>query len=85
MERVIGTMKDPKTGRPRSGVTVEGIRDALENPATIRAVRTDSQGERSQKYIGEKATISIDPDTGILIQCNPTNERLLRSIQNGKV
>lgn len=85
MERVIGTMRDPKTGRPRSGVTVEGIQKALENPMIARAIRTDSQGERSQKYIGEKATISIDPDTGILIQCNPTNERLLRSIQNGKV
>ena len=80
MERVIGTMRDPKTGRPRSGVTVEGIQKALENPMIARAIRTDSQGERSQKYIGEKATVSVDPDTGILIQCNPTNERLLRSI-----
>ena len=35
MDRVIGTMKDPKTGRLRSGVTVEGIRDALENPANF--------------------------------------------------
>ena len=85
MERVIGTMRDPKTGRPRSGVTVEGIQDALEKPVIVRAIRTDSQGGRSQKYIGEKTTVSVDPDTGILIQCNPTNERLLRSIQNGKV
>lgn len=85
MERAIGTMKDPKTGRSRSGVSVEGIRDALENPMTVRAIRTDLQGERSQKYIGEKATVSVDPDTGTLIQCNPTNEKLLRSIQNGKI
>lgn len=85
MERVIGTMRDPKTGRPRSGVTVEGIQGVLEKPVIVRAIRTDSQGGRSQKYIGEKATVSVDPDTGILIQCNPTNERLLRSIQNGKV
>ena len=85
MERVIGTMKDPKTGRSRSGVSVEGIKDALENPMTVRAIRTDLQGERSQKYIGEKATVSVDPDTGTLIQCNPTNEKLLRSIQNGKI
>ena len=85
MERAIGTMKDPKTGRSRSGVSVEGIKDALENPMTVRAIRTDLQGERSQKYIGEKATVSVDPDTGTLIQCNPTNEKLLRSIQNGKI
>ena len=78
-------MKDPKTGRSRSGVSVEGIKDALENPMTVRAIRTDLQGERSQKYIGEKATVSVDPDTGTLIQCNPTNEKLLRSIQNGKI
>lgn len=85
MERVVGTMKDPKTGRPRSGVTIEEISDALNNPVVVRPIRVDSQGEKSQKYIGNKATVSMDPDTGILIQCNPTSEKLIRGVQNGKI
>lgn len=83
MERVIGTMKDPKTGRPRSGVTVEGIQDALENPVKVFPVRTDPSGEKSQKYMGRNGTVSVDPDTGVLIQCNPTDSDYVRRIRNG--
>lgn len=83
MERVIGTMKDPKTGRPRSGVSVEGIKDALEKPAKVFPVRTDPGGEKSQKYMGRNGTVSVDPDTGVLIQCNPTDSDYVRRIRNG--
>lgn len=83
MERVIGTMKDPKTGRPRSGVTVEGIQDALENPVKVFPVRTDSSGVKSQKYMGRHGTVSINPDKGSLIQCNPTDTDYVRRIGNG--
>lgn len=85
MERVIGTMSDPKTGKPRSGVTVDDISEALKTPLDVRNVKTDRQGRRSQKYIGKTATVSINPDNGALIQCNPTSEKLVRSIQDGKV
>lgn len=78
MDRVIGTMKDPKTGRSRSGVTVEGIRDALENPAKVFPTRTDPDSRKSQKYIGRHGTVSLDPETGILIQCNPTDADYVR-------
>ena len=83
MERVIGTMKDPKTGRPRSGVSVEGIKDALEKPAKVFPVRTDPSGEKSQKYMGRNGTVSVDLDTGVLIQCNPTDSDYVRRIRNG--
>ena len=83
MERVIGTMKDPKTGRPRSGVSVEGIKDALEKPAKVFPVRTYPGGEKSQKYMGRNGTVSVDPDTGVLIQCNPTDSDYVRRIRNG--
>lgn len=85
MERVVGTMKDPKTGRPRSGVTVEGIKDALENPLKILSVRTASGGDKSQKYIGRDGTVAINPDSGVLIQCNPTDADYIRRIENAKV
>lgn len=83
MERVIGTMKDPKTGRPRSGVTVEGIQDALEKSAKVFPVRTDPSGEKSQKYMGRHGTVSINPDKDSLIQCNPTDTDYVRRIGNG--
>lgn len=85
MERVIGTMCDPKTGNPRSGVSIEDISKALENPVSINPIKTAKNGERSQKYIGENATVTINPDTGILIQCNPTDKDLLRRLRNDKV
>mgnify|MGYP000853562053 CR=1 FL=1 len=86
LERVIGTMKDPKTGRSRSGVTVEDIQDALKTPLDIRKIVTDTKGDRSQKYIGANATVSVNLDTGKLIQCNPTDSDIARRLyeRNGK-
>lgn len=82
MERVIGTMCDPKTGKPRSGVSVEDILESLINPMKVNAARAGKNGQRSQKYVGENATVTINPDTGILIQCNPTDSDLIRRLRN---
>ncbi len=80
MERLVGTMKDPKTGKSRSGVTVEEIQDALISPLDVRKILTDAKGDRSQKYIGASATVSVNPDTGKLIQCNPTDSDIVRRL-----
>ena len=64
---------------------MDDISEALKTPLDVRNVKTDRQGRRSQKYIGKTATVSINPDNGALIQCNPTSEKLVRSIQDGKV
>lgn len=85
MERVIGTMYDSKNGRPRSGVSIDAMLDALLNPVSARPVKTDKKGKKSQKYVGKTATISINPETGSLIQCNPTDSDLLRRLQSEKV
>ena len=79
-------MKDPKTGRSRSGVTVEDIQNALKNPLDVRKIVTDTKGDRSQRYVGANATVSINPDTGMLIQCNPTDSDVARRLneRNGK-
>lgn len=82
MERVIGTKEDPKTGRPRSGVTIDGISEALQEPLSIGPVKTDRQGRKSQRYVGTKATVSINPESGELIQCNPTDSDLMRRWKN---
>lgn len=82
LERVIGTMEDPKTKRPRSGVTIEEIIDALRSPLDLKNPKADRNGKISQKYIGEKATVSINPENGMLIQCNPTDKDLVRRLHN---
>ena len=83
IERFIGD------GDKRKGVSVEGVRDALVNPLDIKDIKVDSLGRKSQKFVGERATISINPETGNIIQTNPTSsklaERLKRRIENDKV
>lgn len=69
MERVLGTMKDPHTGFSRSGVPVEDILDCILH-GTARPVRK-SGATASQLFCTEKCAVSINPDTGVLIQCNP--------------
>lgn len=67
MERVIGTKEDPKTHRSRSGVSIEDIQDALLHGT----LRTRARDPDSVKYITNKCIVSVNPKTGILIQCNP--------------
>lgn len=85
IERVIGTTEDPATGRPRSGVSVADILDALQHPLEIGDVVTSQSGKQSQKFIGAYGTVSINPETGQLIQCNPTKAELReRLMKDGK-
>lgn len=81
IDRVFGTTMDPVTEKGRNGVDIAGIKDALEKPVKIKPIKTDSEGRRSQTYIGEKASVSINIDTQELIQCNPTSTKLLSRIQ----
>lgn len=67
IERVIGTKEDPKTERSRSGVEIEDIRYAL----LYGQVRTRKRDPDSVKFVTDKCIVSVNPKTGILIQCNP--------------
>lgn len=71
LERVFGCMLDPKTGHPRSGTALEDVFDCLQAPVSIQPVRVDQNRERSFVVVGHRAKVSIDPDTGMLIQTNP--------------
>lgn len=73
MECVIGIICDPRTGKSRSGVSVGDILELLINPVKADAIRTGKNGQRTQKDVSENATVTINPDTGILIQCNSTD------------
>lgn len=84
MERVIGTMEDPKTRRPRSGVSIDAITGALKHPIRMME-KVDHSGRKSKKYIGKLGTVTLNPDTGELIQCNPTDSDITRRIENAKI
>lgn len=45
-------------------ITSANIVDAVENPLHIGEVVTDDLGRKSQRFIGELATVNVNPDTG---------------------
>ncbi len=77
MQRVIGTMADPKILREdlkvvrRSGVPVDDIMNTLFY-GRVRSIRGTAPN-RSQVIESDSCVVSVNPDTGILIQCNPFN------------
>lgn len=86
LERYFGTMSNPSDSKkkPRSGVTLDDIKEALYNgecsaPKISRDknknIIYDQNGNPkiSQKFITGKCEVSINPTTGVLIQCNPKN------------
>ena len=68
VNRVIGSIE-----QRRSGVSIDDVVDALKNPVSVTA-GTGKSGS-SVRYVGERATVAVNPDTGYLIQTNPTHRR----------
>lgn len=70
LERVFGCEEAPLTGLPRDGVELADLFDCLENPVEIGPIKIDRKGRPSFVIKGRNAQISINPDTGLLIQTN---------------
>lgn len=72
VDRIIGQQAADEPGRPnvRTGVHIEDVRKTLEE-ASAEPIKVNHKGERSQQYIGETCTVTVNPDTGILIQTQP--------------
>lgn len=81
IQRIIGTGADPiktdATGKPvrRSGVEFDDIADALFNGAAYPAKTDPATNKSSQKFYNDVCVVSVNPDTGTLIQCNPRRKR----------
>lgn len=54
----------------RNGVDVPEALDTLLHPVRIDPIKKDENG-RSQRFVGQGAAVTINPDTGKLIQVNP--------------
>lgn len=76
MYRLFGTLIDPKIYEEklqiirRSGVEVEDVIDTLLR-GKGRPEIYDDKGRVSKVYIGKNCRVTINPNTGALIQCNP--------------
>lgn len=65
-------------------VGIEHVADALTNPLKVDNIRTDEQGRRSQRFIGEKATVNINPDTGVITTAWKTSKGRVKKLKGGK-
>ena len=71
LERVFGTMIDPKTGLPRSGVALEDVIQCVTSSTDIEDPVMKENGKMSVVIVGDRLAVSVNPDTGVLIQTNP--------------
>lgn len=65
-------------------VDVTDIIDVIENPLSITPIKTDEKGRKSFKQIGEKATIAINPETGVLTTVHKTHTKLVKKLKGEK-
>ena len=47
-------------------VSIDEIKEALTNPLDVGEIKVDSLGRPSQRFIGEKATVNVNPETGTI-------------------
>lgn len=80
MYRAIGTATDPKILQEelrvvsRSGVSVDDIKEALFTQGNRVLEQTRKSGARSMRFSGAMCDVSVNPDTGMLIQVNPRKD-----------
>jgi tetratricopeptide (TPR) repeat protein len=64
------------------GVSKESILDALASPLKVEEVRIDSLGRPSQRFIGAKAEVVINPETQQVVSVNPTSTKKFKKLNN---
>jgi len=61
---------------------------AIKKPLSIKPTKIDHLGRPSQRYIGEKAEVAINPETKKIVSVNPTSskkaERLMHQTKSDK-
>lgn len=63
--RTIGSVE-----QKRNGVLIEYSKRALEKPVKVKKIKFNKNG-KSQKFEGNNCFVTVNPETGILIQTNP--------------
>lgn len=55
--------------------------DAIKKPLEIHDIKIDEEGRKSQRFVGEKATVNVNPDTGNLITAWKTGKSTIEKIK----
>ncbi|MDQ1340982.1 MAG: hypothetical protein QG567_2140 [Campylobacterota bacterium] len=58
--------------------------DALRNPLQTKQTKYDNFGRPSQRFIGEKAEVAINPETNKIISVNPTSTKKAEKLKKAK-
>lgn len=72
---------DRKTSR---NLWLEDIENGLSNPLKITDVKIDSQGRQSLQYIGERATIVLNPANGNIVSVWKTGSNRVKKLRGEK-
>ena len=78
LERVFGCMQDPKTGLPRSGAEIGDVIAAVDSPIRTDPIKRSRDGRKSIAVYSSKAKVTINPDTGQLIQTNRWVQKMIK-------
>lgn len=64
-------------------ITFDDVKDALGNTLKWRDTTYDINGKPAQRFVGENATVNVNPYGGILVTCWSTSSKLKRKL-NGR-
>lgn len=64
------------------GVSRESILDALASPLKVEEVKLDKLGRPSQRFVGQKAEVVINPETQQVVSVNPTSTKKFEKLSN---
>ncbi|WP_152632591.1 hypothetical protein [Aliarcobacter butzleri] len=65
-------------------VTTKDELDAIKRPLEIKPIKVDNQGRESQRYIGEKSEVAINPLLGKIVSVNPTSTKKANKLKANK-
>lgn len=82
--RISGITKHFEDRARERNVTASSVLSALQSPLQVGKLRIDRYGAKSQTFIGEKATVVMNPDVGTLITTYPTKSRILEKLRKRK-
>lgn len=65
-------------------VTMEAVKDAITNPLNTSEINYDAAGRPSVTLTGKRATVSINPETGVITTAYPTHAKTARRLLERK-
>ena len=74
VDRAIGTIYKKDGGKKREGVSVANLQNIIMH-GKVGHTKTDSMGRKSTLlYIDGVGDVTINSETGVLVQCNPNSK-----------